>query len=337
MGLTQSQKSLIERAQAPGGGELGVGLSNEACSFLVATIVRDLGLISQFPEVRNLELPDLFEESDFGKLKLQNLDFLNSIERLVTFVPDADTYFSCLATLLKSRLKYVRILERQQIPTMDQVGPRSLLQFGQMSPRALAGFILWRKWIYDIDNRSGQETGYLFEPIIAHAIGGASFSAARSPVRRHNDESKGRQVDCIRNRLAYEIKIRVTIASSGQGRWREELDFPIDCMASNYKPVLIVFDPTPNPKLEELAAGFRNVGGEAYIGDAAWEHLEDAAGRIMSLFLEKYAKFPIQRILESSPVGLPEITFKMSSNVFSVSVDGEVTEFARKPDFAGEY
>lgn len=272
-----------------------------------------------------------------GKLKLQNLDFLSLIERLVTFVPDADTFFSCLATLQKSRLKYVRILECQQIPTMDQVGPRSLLQFGQMSPRALAGFILWRKWIYDIDNRSGQETGYLFEPIIAHAIGGVSFSAARSPVRRHNDKSKGRQVDCIRSKLAYEIKMRVTIASSGQGRWREELDFPKDCMASNYTPVLIVFDPTPNPKLEELADGFRSVGGEAYIGDAAWEHLEDAAGRIMSLFLEKYVKFPIQRLLESSPVGLPEITFKMSSNLFSVSIDGEVAEFSRASDFTGEF
>ena len=337
MGLTQSQKSLIERAQAPGGGELGVGLCEESCSFLVATIVRDLGLIKQFPEIHNLELLDFFEEGDWGNLKLQNLDFLGLIKRLVTLVPDADAFFSCLATLQKSRLKYGLILERQQIPTMDQVGPRSLLQFGQMSPRALAGFILWRKWLYDIDNRAGQETGYLFEPIIAHAIGGASFSATRSPVRRHNDRSKGRQVDCIRNSLAYEIKIRVTIASSGQGRWREELDFPIDCMASNYKPVLIVFDPTTNPKLEELAASFRSVGGEAYIGDAAWEHLEDAAGRVMSLFLEKYVKFPIQRMLESSPEGLPEISFKMSSNVFSVSVDGEVTEFQRKSDFTGTF
>ncbi len=67
MGLTQSQKSLIERAQAPRGGELGVGLSDGACSFLVATIVRDLGLMGQFPEVSNLELPDFFEESDFGE------------------------------------------------------------------------------------------------------------------------------------------------------------------------------------------------------------------------------------------------------------------------------
>jgi hypothetical protein len=334
MALTQSQKSLIERAQASGGGELGAGLDAEACSFLVATIVQDLGLASQFSEITG-EVPGFFEEVDSRKLRLQDLDFLRLIERLIALVPDADTYFSCLATLQKSRLKFVRILEHQPLPTMDQVGPRSLLQYGQMSSKALAAFILWRKWIYDIDNRSGQETGYLFEPIIAHAIGGASFSAAKSPVRRHSDKSKGRQVDCIRRKLAYEIKIRVTIAASGQGRWREELDFPVDCAASGFIPVLIVFDPTPNPKLNELAAGFRNVGGETYIGDAAWEHLENAAGRVMSLFLEKYVKTPIRRILESTPDGLPDITFTMSDSGFSVSVEGEVTEFVRTPGFSG--
>ena len=313
---------------------MGVGLSDETCSFLVATIVRDLGLANQFPDLNDVELPGFFEEVDLAKLKLQGQHFRSLIERLFASVPDADTYFYCLATFLKSRLKYIRILEHQPIPTMDQVGPRSLLQYGQMSPNALAAFIYWRKWIYDIDNRSGQETGYLFEPIIARAIGGVSFRAAESPVRRHNDKSKGRQVDCIRNRLAYEIKMRVTIASSGQGRWREELDFPLDCESSDYVPVLIVFDPTPNPKLEELTKGFRDVGGEAYIGEAAWQHLEDAAGQAMSMFLEKYVKSPIQRILESSPVGLPEIAFKMSGDSFSVSVEGEVTQFARKPDFS---
>ena len=313
---------------------MGIGLSDETCNFLVATIVRDLGLASQFPDLYDMELPGFFEEADLAKLKLQNLHFRSLIERLFACVPDADTYFFCLATFLKSRMKYIRILEHQPIPTMDQVGPRSLLQYGQMSPNALAAFIFWRKWIYDIDNRSGQETGYLFEPIIARAIGGASFSAAESPVRRHNDKSRGRQVDCIRNSLAYEIKMRVTIASSGQGRWREELDFPLDCESSDYVPVLIVFDPTPNPKLDELTKGFRDMGGEAYIGETAWQHLEDAAGQAMSMFLEKYVKSPIQRILESSPITLPEIAFKMSGTSFSVSVEGEVTQFARKPNFS---
>lgn len=329
MALTQSQKSLIASAQVSGGGELGVGLDDEDCNFLVATIVQDLGLVSQFPEITDKEVLGFFEEDDPRKLKLQGLDFLSLIERLIAFVPDADTYFACLARLQKSRLKYARILENQPIPTMDQIGPRALLQYGQMSSRSLAGFLLWRKWIYDIDNRSGQETGYLFEPIIAHAIGGASFSAAKSPIKRHNDKSKGRQVDCIRQKLAYEIKIRVTIAASGQGRWQEELDFPVDCRASDFKPVLIVLDPTPNSKLNELVAVFQSVGGETYIGDAAWEHLEGAAGRVMSLFLKRYVRTPIQRILESTPDRLPDITFKMSDTVFCVSLEGDVIEFVR--------
>ncbi len=69
-----------------------------------------------------------------------------------------------------------------------------------------------------IDNRAAQETGYLFEPIIANAIGGVSLSAAKSPIRRYRDPDRYRQVDCIRDKLAYEIKMRVTIAASGKGR-----------------------------------------------------------------------------------------------------------------------
>lgn len=332
MALTQSQKSLIQRAQSAGGGELGTGLSDDACSFLVATIIRDLGLVDQFQEIAGKNFPGFFAEADPRKLELRGLSFLDLLERLIMLFPDADAYFACLATLHKSRLKYARVLEHQPIPTMDQVGPRALLQYGQMSPRALAGFLLWRKWIYDVDNRSAQETGYLFEPIIAHAIGGAPFSAAKSPIKRHRENSKGRQVDCIRQRLAYEIKIRVTIAASGQGRWQEELDFPVDCKTSGFKPVLIVLDPTPNPKLAELVAVFQREGGETYIGDAAWKHFEDAAGQVMSLFLEKYVRTPIQQTLESSPNCLPDITFKMSDNIFCISVGEEVAKFVRAPN-----
>ena len=97
-----------------------------------------------------------------------------------------------LAALHKARLKYARILKTQAVPTIDQVGPRGLLQYGGMNPKVLAGFLLWRKWVFDIDNRAGQETGSLFEPIIAEAVGGVPASAARSPVKRRNDRNKGR-------------------------------------------------------------------------------------------------------------------------------------------------
>lgn len=328
MGLTQSQKTLIERAKAAGGGTLGTGLSDEACAYIVARIIQDTNLLQEFPELGDGIL-GFFQEVDPRKLAVQGLDFYQLIERLFELSPDTDTYFACLATLQKSRLKYAKILEHQPIPTMDQVGPRALLQYGQMSPKALSGFLLWRKWLFDIDNRAGQETGYLFEPIIANAIGGVPFSARKSPVRRRRDNSKGRQVDCIRNSLAYEIKIRVTIAASGQGRWREELEFPIDCHESGYKPVLIVLDPTSNPKLEELIEAFLNVGGEAYVGDNAWDHLEEAAGPTMALFLEKYVKSPIQEVLDATLDDLPDVTFKMSDDIFCVTIGEEKNTFPR--------
>ncbi|WP_322493724.1 hypothetical protein [Chloroflexus sp.] len=247
MALTQAQKALIARVRAAGGGTLGVELSDPVCSFLVATIIRDLEILDKFPELEAVSLPEFFSDPDLERLSLPQIEFIPLFERLVSLIPDADTYFVCLAALHKSRLKYARIVSYQPLPTLDQIGPRALLQYGQMTPSALAAFLLWRKWLYDLDNCAAQETGYLFEPVIANAIGGVSLSAAKSPIRRHRDPSRGRQVDCIRDKFAYEIKMRVTIAASGQGRWQAENDFPVDCRMSGYVPVLIVFDPTPNP------------------------------------------------------------------------------------------
>ncbi|HRJ40667.1 MAG: hypothetical protein KJZ86_06330 [Caldilineaceae bacterium] len=328
MALTQSQKSLIAQARLSGAGKLSVGLDNEACAYLAAAIVRDLGLMAKFPHLPS-EFPEFFAEKDARNLRLQGIDFQTLIEHLFVVEPDADTYFVSLATLLKARLKYARILEYQPLATMDQVGPRALLQFGQMSAEALAGFLLWRKWLFDIDNRAGQETGYLFEPIVASAIGGVSFSAGKSPIRRRSDPDKGRQVDCIRENVAYEIKLRVTIAASGQGRWGEELDFPLDCKASGFTPVLVVFDPTPNTKLAELTGAFESANGNTFIGEAAWEHLEEAAGDAMGIFIEKYVRAPIAQMLVAQPIELPDIAFHMAEDRFEVTVGEERTVYAR--------
>lgn len=321
MGLTQSQKSIIEKARAPGGGDLGVYLSDAACSYLVAVIASDLGVIGEIPALPKKVVP-FFSASSPDDQVVCDVDFWDAFEVLVKLVPDADTYFSCLAALHKSRMKYLKILSHQKVPTMGQVGPRSLLQYGCCDDTALAAFLLWRKWLFDIDNRAGQETGYLFEPIIANSIGGYPASSRKSPIRRGRDNSKGRQVDCIRGRLAYEMKIRVTIAASGQGRWQEELDFPTDCVGSGYTPILIVLDPTPNSKLDELIRAFENSGGSAYIGDSAWAHLEEAAGSAMSVFLEKYVRTPIQSILKATPLCLPDIVLSMDETRFAFKVSG---------------
>ena len=231
-------------------------------------------------------LPSFFSSEPLENLVVTGLDGKALFERLVTSQADADTYFACLASMHKARLKYERILSTQPLPTLEQVGPRGLLQFGKLDSDALAGFLFWRKWFYDIDNRAAQETGYLFEPIIAHAIGGTPAPAKKSPVKRQSDRSKGRQVDCLLDDRAYEFKIRVTIAASGQGRWQEELDFPADCRASGFTPVLVCLDSTPNPKLDSLIRAFLAHQGEVFIGDAAWQHLDSVAGKTMTSFLE---------------------------------------------------
>ena len=180
--------------------------------------------------------------------------------------------------------------------------------------------------MYDIDNRSAQETGYLFEPIMAAAVGGASATAGNSPVKRSNG-CGGRQVDCIKGGLAYEIKLRVTSAASGQGRWKEELSFPEDARKSGLTPVLIVFDPTPSDKLNELSQRFLKEGGTAYVGDHAWEHLREEAGDTVARFLEAYVRTPLAQLLEEAPEELPDIELSMRADVVVFRIGG--TEYRR--------
>lgn len=330
MALSKAQQTLVAKVKAVGNSGMAVPIDDAVCAYLLSVIVCDLGIEDSFPEFSSTPL-SFFRTIPAGTLRVEGVDFFALFERLLSLREDADTYFACLATLHKARLKYERILQAQPLPTIDQVGPRGLLQYGSLSPGALAAFLFWRKWIFDIDNRSGQETGYLFEPIIAGAIGGVPVSAKRSPVKRQGTGT-GRQVDCIRavGMEAYEIKLRVTIAASGQGRWQEELDFPRDCEASGYRPVLVVLDPTPNPKLAELREAFTDVGGDAHIGPDAWKHLESLAGATMATFLKAYVHRPIDDLLNEAPDFLPDITFSMRDDQFRVEVMGETLTLPRR-------
>jgi hypothetical protein len=295
--LTLAQKTLIEKARNVGNSEMAVPLSAEVCAYLCGVVVKDLNLVAEVPEVPK-DLPQFFETWPVSSLTLGGVSFEDLAAKVFALKPDSDTYFSCLAALHKSRLKYEQILQRQAFPTFDQVGPRGLLQFGSLPSPALAGMLFWRKWLYDLDNRAGQETGYLFEPILANAIGG-------TPV------SKGRQVDCVKQKLAYEFKMRVTIAASGQGRWGEELQFPVDCIESGFTPVLVVLDPTPNPKLSELVKVFDEAGGHTFVGESAWQHLEAQAGPVMSVFLERYVRQPLASLISEAPDPLPPMTVRL--------------------------
>ena len=86
--------------------------------------------------------------------------------------------------------------------------------------------------------------------------------------------------------------------ASGQGRFGEELDFASDCRASGFVPILLVLDPTPSARLDDLTAAFARYGGRAYIGDDAWQHLEGEAGPTMATFVERYVRKPIAALDE---------------------------------------
>jgi len=235
----------------------------------------------------------------------EEIDLLRTADRQI---PDFVTYLKCLSELHKRRRKYALILKAQPIPTMVQVSPRSLVEYGTLNSEALASWLTWRKFFYDLDNRSAQETGYLFEPILAAAIGGEPKSAKAKVVCRSTDRTKGRQVDCWKlipggRPLAYEFKLRVTIAASGQGRFAEEVQFAEDCATSGATPVLVVLDPTPNARLSDLRSAYERKGGHAYIGDEAWAHLETEAGRVMSQFIEKYVRRPVTEISSYERIG----------------------------------
>lgn len=320
--LSQSKKTLINKARTLGSGNDRVYLDTACCCYLAAVIISDLGLETEFPEF-TFPVDAFFEADESALLDKKGVDLMTILERLFRLNDDADTYFSCLASLHKRRVRYQRILRQQAIPTMEQVGPRGLLQFGSLSPRALASLLYWRKWIYDTDNRAAQQTGYLFEPIIASSIGGSPYSEKRSPIRRSTNKNKGRQVDCILDNTAYEFKIRITIAASGQGRWGEELQFPADCKASGYKPILVVLDPTENDKLTALQDAFAAVGGESYVGEDAWKHLDSQAGDTMTMFLEKYVRGPIDDLLKNAPSELPDITFRQRTDEIEICIGKE--------------
>jgi hypothetical protein len=328
MALTKSQEAIWQKAKSLGAGEQAVSLTDEMCSYLLARIVLDLQQRSGFPDIPP-NLPPLFSNRSASELILPGLDCKAFFERVVAAIQDADTYFACLAALQKARLKYETILSTQPIPTLEQVGPRALLQYGKLSSQALVCLLFWRKWFFDIDNRAGQETGYLFEPVIAYAIGGTPAPSKRSPVKRHRNKTKGRQVDCILDDRAYELKIRVTIAASGQGRWQEELDFPIDCRKSGFKPVLVCMDGTRNPKLDALEAAFKKQKGEVYIGDRAWSHLESLAGDTMAKFIERYVRGPIQTLLAEGDKPLLDLHARLRPDAVDIGLGREILHISR--------
>lgn len=315
-----------------GSGDAQVMLRNEELYALICISIRDLswsfeelGIIDSFNETRNYyEIPlKYFEEVELNNISVT--DIQEAIANCFNKNQDFALYIENLCALHRRRVKYRRILASQPFPTMDQIGPRTLLEYGECDSNLLAHWMLWRKWIYDIDNRSAQETGYLFEPLLASCLGGEPVGAKNSPIKRidaqGNPTKNGRQIDCLvcdRNR-AYELKLRVTIAASGQGRFNEELSFPVEARAAGFTPVLLVLDPTPSSKLVELARKFVENGGEFYNGEEAWEYMEKETGEVIAIFIQKYIK-PIIRVIEQVHTEeIAEITLTATPTEISIA------------------
>jgi DNA (cytosine-5)-methyltransferase 1 len=280
-----------------------ISMSDREMARLVSVVLRDLEHGALIPEwARDIPDGDYYDVplAWFTRDEERPFDFGRFYLSCCSAVANFRVIFRCITKLHRHRRKYEAILRTQPLPTMEQVARRGLLEHGIVAVEALASWLTWRKWIYDIDNRSAQETGYLFEPMLTESLGGRSFSAKASPVKRAEDRAKGRQVDCIveidGEKLAYEFKDRITIAASGQGRFAEEIAFPRDCAASGYVPVLLVMDPTPNPKLTQISLAFREAGGKVFLGDEVWQHLSELSGAEIATFVKKYVKDPVESI-----------------------------------------
>jgi len=114
-------------------------------------------------------------------------------------------------------------------------------------------------------------------------------------------------------------ELRVTIAASGQGRFGEELSFPVESMAAGFTPVLLVLEPTPSDKLTELSEKYLECGGEFYHGEEAWTHIEKEAGSVVSVFIEKYIKPAIQGIEAVDISMLETITLNWTKQSVEIS------------------
>jgi hypothetical protein len=321
----------------------GVGkvtLSTGSVVALLNVIADDLGSVLEEPF--NLDLPSddyyMIPLEWFETVKIEcSHDEVKSLVE-VSFQEDNDflLYFKNLCELHKRRVKYSWILSTQSLPTLEQIGPRSLLEFQLTQSSLLVNWMLWRKWIFDVDNRSGQETGYLFEPILASCLGGEPLSSTKSPVKRVDSDGKqkagGRQVDCFvaSDNVAYEFKLRVTIAASGQGRFAEELSFPYECNVAGIKPILLVLDATGSSRLTELSKAFSDNGGESFVGEDAWNYIAEHSGEKVTAFVNNYIKYPLEEIGDIDSTSLQELTLSMDGDDFKVVSVGEVYSIKRK-------
>jgi len=76
-----------------------------------------------------------------------------------------------------------------------------------------------------------------------------------------------------------------------------------------------------------LKTEYAKYGGSAYIGNDAWKHIEDRAGTVMGIFVEKYVRIPLKEVDSSYNHLLPihltnigsEISVQIGTQTFPIS------------------
>ena len=91
------------------------------------------------------------------------------------------------------------------------------------------------------------------------------------------------------------------------------MSFPRECVAAGIKPVLIVLDPTTSNRFVQLSELFLSLGGLVFVGEAAWNHIEERAGSTMASFVENYIKPALDAASEFDTTQLDPITMTWSS------------------------
>lgn len=342
MAITTTIRQLLTQCKIHGSGDAQVILSDAELYILMCISANDLGWSLSELGLTNIDIP--FQNyykiplEWFSSIEISNATpaiLLNALTSACNKHDDYRLYIQNLSALHRRRVKYRRILSTQPLAHKEQIAPRSLLEYGVCDTSLLSSWMVWRKWIYDIDNRSAQETGYLFEPILASCLGGTPISATHSPVKRVDDNgnitNRGRQVDCFvaDENIAYEFKLRVSIAASGQGRFSEELSFPRECATAGLTPILLVLDSTPSSRLSELQKAFITAGGTSYQGEEAWAYMAKKAGEIMSIFISKYIKPPLEA-MELITHHIPlELFLKWSDDSVTICTENNNYEIPR--------
>lgn len=338
--MRQQQIEFYKLFAEHGFGDARVCITPKEIIVLIHIALTDLGLTVESTKIHDLikniaskgffnithedidNLPEISKDDCFAFMESSHVTDINHAMFL---------YVKNLCALYRRRVKYFHILKSQPFPNKDQIVPRSLLEYGYCRNSLLADWLEWRKWIFDIDNRSAQETGYVFEPILASCLGGTPVSASKSPVKRIDGSGNatlyGRQIDCYieDSSEVYELKMRVTTAASGQGRFNEEMSFPIEAQKAGLTPILVVFDETGSTLLSKLKQQYLNCNGQCFIGKEAWNMLRNRAGQEMGIFIDKYIYPPINA-MELHMNGSPKTVTLMNENG-QITIKGEEGEY----------